>query len=253
MSLKVVGENQTDMNTDTIQIKPVFVKTKNVRNFETVMNSLSLEDEGRLAMIYGQAGRGKSRTAHWYNASHNTVYIYAMTVWHNSPLEFLRALCTEIGHEPLPGRAAAAQNIFMEYLRKEKPAAVFIDEIEKLSKRFLDIVREMSGKTGVPFVLIGERELVAAMKINRRVWSRTSEHMEFEGIQLSDAYVYAAEATGLEISTEIATELHKSSEGDFRLLKRSVKNAVKIANAKGKKQITAEMVREAASFGLKGK
>ena len=39
-----------------IKVKPTFVRTKNVRNFEVLMDGLALgEGEGRLGLVYGQA------------------------------------------------------------------------------------------------------------------------------------------------------------------------------------------------------
>ena len=42
-----------------IAVKPVFVQTRNVRNFQAMMGGLALaEGEGRLGLIFGRAGRG---------------------------------------------------------------------------------------------------------------------------------------------------------------------------------------------------
>ncbi len=55
--------------TKKIRLKPEFVKTKNVRNFEVMMANLAIsEGEGRLGMVYSQAGRGKTRTCQVYAA-----------------------------------------------------------------------------------------------------------------------------------------------------------------------------------------
>ena len=49
---------------EKIQVKPVFVKTKNVRNFESMMDALAqASGEGRLGAVPSPPGRGKTRTA----------------------------------------------------------------------------------------------------------------------------------------------------------------------------------------------
>lgn len=41
-----------------MKLKPSFVKTRNVRNFEVLMNGLDLAaGEGRFGLVYGQADR----------------------------------------------------------------------------------------------------------------------------------------------------------------------------------------------------
>ena len=45
---------------------------------------------------------------------------------------------------------------------------VFLDEFEKLPQNYLGIIRELTETTGVPFVLIGEEELLAYMRRDER-------------------------------------------------------------------------------------
>ena len=78
-----------------IEYKPVFIEsTKNVRNFKVMMDGLELgAGEGRLGMVYGRAGRGKTRTSQWYHAHNGGVFLRMQTIWRTSELEFIRALC----------------------------------------------------------------------------------------------------------------------------------------------------------------
>ena len=74
---------------EEIKIRPTFIRTKNVRNFEALMDGLALgEDDSRLGLVYGRAGRGKSRTAQWYAANHGFVYLFVLTVWRTNETEF---------------------------------------------------------------------------------------------------------------------------------------------------------------------
>lgn len=237
---------------ERIQLNPVFVKTKNVRNFEVMMDGLAMADEGCLGMVHGQAGRGKTRTSQWYTAHNDCIYLRIATIWRTSELGFLSALCRELG-SPAPSRnkGKCFTEIVDRLIDDKKP--VFLDEIEKLPKTFLDIVRDLSDLTAAPFVLIGENELMRLMNENKRVWSRIFQHMEFSQVAVSDIIVFAKEAAGMNITPDVAAILHSSSTGDFRLIKRDLIELIKITNAKGVTDPDPDMATIAARAGLKGK
>lgn len=236
-----------------LRLKPTFVKTKNVRNFEAMMDGLALGDgEGRLAMIFGQAGRGKTRTTQWWAANNGAVYMRITSIMRGSELEFLRALCKELGDLTPPARKGACFTEIIDILI-DRPRPVFCDELEKLPGSFLDLVRDISDLAMVPFVLVGEEELVAYMRRNRRVWSRTFQQMEFQPIGVADIIGYAKEAAGLVLSPEVAGVLHHASAGDFRLVKRDLLSLMQIAQGKGTQDVTREMAHTAVKSGLTGR
>ncbi len=234
-----------------IKVNPVFVKTRNVRNFETLMDGLALADgEGRLGLVYGRAGRGKTRTSQWYAANNRCVYLRVVNIW--SELDFLKALCRELGVINPPHRKGLCFSEIVERL-VAYPAPVFLDEIEKLSRSFLDTIRDITDITGAPFILVGEEELVALMRQNRRVWSRTFQQIEFSPITVADVIAYAGEATGLKMEMEAGKILHEAAGGDFRLVKRDLLTLVQYANAKNAAAIDADLARVAVKSGLSGK
>ncbi len=236
-----------------MKLKPTFVKTKNVRNFESMMDGLALgEGEGRLAMVYGQAGRGKTRTTQWWAAHHGAVYLRITTIMRGSELEFLQALCRELGDLTPPKRKGACFTAIIDSLM-DTPRPVFCDELEKLPAPFADLVRDISDLSMSPFVLIGEEELVAYMRRNRRVWSRTFQQMEFAPIGAADIIGYAGEAAGLKLSPEQASILHQASAGDFRIIKRDLLSLMQIASGKNTDQVTDDMARQAVKSGLQGR
>lgn len=233
-----------------IKVKPVFVKTKNVRNLEVMMDGLAMAaGEGRLGLVFGRAGRGKTRSCQTWYGHNGGVFMRAMTIWRTSELEFLKELCRQLGIKVPPKRKGPA---FIEALERlsSDPRPVFIDEIEKLPGTFLDVIRDLSDLSLAPFILVGEEELVYAMKRNRRVWSRTYQQLEFEPISISDVIGYAKAASGLAITPGVASILHRSSEGDFRIVRRDMLALVQIANAKNTEAITEDMAKIAVKTGL---
>ena len=237
-----------------IEVKPVFVeKTKNVRNFSVMMDGLALgRGEGRLGMVYGRAGRGKTRTSQWYHAHHGGVFLRMQTIWRTSELEFLRALCRELGILSAPGRKGPAFMSIVDALIAD-PKPIFLDEVEKLPRYFLDVIRDLSDLSTAPVILIGEEELVSYMKMNRRVWSRTYQSLEFLPISKPDIVVYFREASDLVINNEVTGVFHDASGGDFRIVRRSLLALAQIANAKQTDQITVEMEQVAVKTGLAGR
>lgn len=236
-----------------ITLNPVFVRTKNVRNFEVLMDGLALaEGEGRLGLVFGQAGRGKTRTSQWYAANNGCVYLRVASVWRTSELDFLQALLREMEVKQPPHRKGPCYIEAIDRLVKD-PHPVFIDELEKLPQHFLDLVRDLSDMSAAAFVLIGEEELVPYMRRNRRVWSRTFQQIEFEPISASDIIFYARDAAGLNISPQVAAILHKASSGDFRLVRRDMLALVQIANGHDTREITEKMANVAVKMAFNGK
>ncbi|MBW2606109.1 MAG: ATP-binding protein [Deltaproteobacteria bacterium] len=235
-----------------IEVKPVFVeKTKNVRNLCVMMDGLALgRGEGRLGMVYSRAGRGKTRTTQWYHAHNGGVFLRMQTIWRTSELEFLKALCRELGIMSPPGRKGPAFMSIVETLISD-PKPVFLDEVEKLPRYFLDVIRDLSDLSTAPIVLIGEEELVSYMKINRRVWSRTYQSLEFLPISKPDIVAYIREASGLSVDSQVAGVFHAASGGDFRIVRRGLLSLAQIANAKQTDQITVDMAQVAVKTGLR--
>ncbi len=237
-----------------IQVKPVFVKTRNVRNFEVLMQGLELgAGEGRLGLVHGRAGRGKTRTAQWYAAHNGCVYMRMMTVWRTSELEFLKNLCRELGLANPPHRKGPC---FVEIVDRllVNPRPIFLDEIEKLSAHFLDVIRDLSDLAKIPVILIGEAELPVAMRRNARVWSRTQQQLEFDPISAADIIYYCGESSGQQIrlTPGMVAIIERASGGDFRLVRRTLLNLVQIYNAEGSGKLTEQMVKIAVKTGLAG-
>jgi DNA transposition AAA+ family ATPase len=236
-----------------IQFNPVFVKTKNVWQFEYMMDGLALgAGEGRLGLVYGRAGRGKTRTSQWYGAHHGCIYLRVATIWRTSELEFLKALYRETAHtDTAPYRKGPCFVEIVDRLLSD-PRPVFIDEIEKLPRHFLDLVRDLSDMSTAPFILIGEEELLPCMRRNRRVWSRTFRQLEFMPITEGDIVSYIGEAAGLTISVPVAKILRANSGGDFRIIRRDLLMLIHLANSKGTTEVDEKLARMAVKAGLNG-
>jgi hypothetical protein len=236
-----------------LQLKPVFVKTKNVRAFEVMMDGLALsEGEGRFGLVWGRAGRGKTRTCQWWHAHNPSIYLRTMKIWAKSDIEFLKDFARELGVINPPHRRGICFREIIDRLI-EYPRPVFLDEIEKVTGMIIEIIRDISDITAAPFVFVGEEELYGVMERNRRVWSRTYQQLQFNPIDMADVITYATDASGLRLSPAVAGVLHKASGGDFRIVRRDMLNLVQIAGAKGTREITEDMAKIAVKTGLSGR
>lgn len=237
---------------DPIQLKPTFVKTRNVRNFEVLMDGLAIgEGEGRFGIVYSPAGRGKTVTSQWWHGHHDSVYLRVAKVWESSVLEFLMALCKELNISSPPRRKGACFTEIVDRLISV-PIPVFIDELEKLPDSFMDVVKDISDFSTAPIILIGEKKLLGPIQRNARVWSRVFQMLEFEPILAADIILYANEFASLKVTIPAANVLHKNSDGDFRIVKRDILAGVQYANARGTREIDEEMAKIIVKQGLMG-
>lgn len=238
------------MTDKKLSLKPAFVKNQNVGDFLDLMGGLERDPgEGRLACVYGRAGRGKTRTAQWWHADHDSVYLRVLTVW--TPKAFLAALGAELGLQSTPWSLAACFAQVCDRLI-DNPAPVFLDEIEKLSRIFLEIIRDLTDLSAAPFILIGEEELHDWMRRERRVWSRTAEMLQFRPMAKADIIKYGAAAAGVTLSAETAGILHKASGGDLRIIKRDLGTALRIANSKRTAEVSLDIAKTAVRAGIRG-
>lgn len=236
-----------------IRFFPKFVNVRNVRNFQAMIDALMLSaGEGRLAAVIGPAGRGKTRTAQWYAANNRCAFVRCLSIWRHTELGFLQALCRELGIKKIPHRKDAAFLAALDSLNSQGGRPVFIEEIEKLPRLHLELVRDLSDLSAAPFVLIGEDELQSHMQQVTRIWNRTFQLLEFEGLGIGDVVMFARESAGVDLPADVAEVLHREAKGCFRVIKRDLISLVNIMNAKGKPDPDMEMAKVAIKQSLRG-
>lgn len=236
-----------------MKLNPSFVKTRNVRNFEVLMDTLALaEGEGRFGLVFGQAGRGKTRTSQWYAAQNQSVYMRVLSIWNTSERDFLRALATELGVRSLPWSKAAVFKVVLDKLVADS-RPIILDEMEKMPPKFLGFIRDLTDLSGAPIIFVGEVDLLTYLQAERRVWSRVFQTVEFEPIGASDIVFYGAEVAGLRFDKAAAALAAKDSDGDFRQVRRLVVALARMAEGKGASDVNAEMVTIAAKQALSGR
>lgn len=236
-------------DTTMVRFSPTFVQTKNVRDLNVMMAGLLLDrsDVGdeRLGCVWGRAGRGKTRTVQTWAAANGAIYLATVSVW--SEVDFLAAICRELGVRQIPHRKGKCFGLLIETLMRN-PRLIIIDEIERFGQKYLEIVRDIANVSGGVVVLVGEEELPHLMRQNRRVWSRTYRTLEFAPISASDIITYVHQCTGLGLTKEALEILHKSSRGDIRLVRR---DTITLTHAYNHLRKTGEVDAETAKVAVK--
>lgn len=244
---------------EKLTFKPVFVQNANTRNFEVMMERLNLDEgEGRLGVAHGRAGWGKTRTTQWWHGKHDSVYLRMQAIWASSELDFLQKLLRELGNKTPPGRKGACFTLIVDILTTT-PMPLFLDEVDRLPGRFVDLIRDLTDISTAPVILIGEEGLTGQLRSNTRVWSRVAAQTEFRPMDVADVIIYAKQVAGLVLNQKVGEILHKASDGrngggNFRVVKRTILTLLQMINSQGGdgQSVTVEMANTAVKTGLGG-
>jgi DNA transposition AAA+ family ATPase len=124
----------------------------------------------------------------------------------------------------------------------KRPQPLFIDEADRLKIDRIEDLRDIHEMTGVPVILIGEEGLLGLLSERRRIWSRVVHSVEFGPINASEVGIYAKQAAGLLISTELCGRVAEQSEGDFRLVRNMMLMLERAAKAAGSLNVDQPML-----------
>lgn len=249
---------------EKLTFKPVFVQNQNTKHFGVMMDLL-FEDtgDGRFGAAEGQAGWGKTRTTQHWHAHNPSIYLRMRQVWASSHLGFLQAMLKELGDKEPPYSTDRCFTRLMDML-SGNPLPLFLDEVDRLPDKFIDLIRDLTDLTTAPVILIGEEGLTSLLRANRRVWSRVAGMVEFKPLEMHDVVIYARKVTDekMKLDQEVAAIIHKATDGrslpgNYRVVKRTILTLIQMANAEsgpdGPGPITPEMAKIAVSTALTGR
>lgn len=224
--------------------RDIFIETSNVTRFNAAIGTLESVENGEqgFALIYGQAGRGKTETTLTYHARHGGNFLRVQQGWTQN--SFMRALAAKMNVAPSRS-AAETKNRIIERLGEE-PQTFFIDEADRLHIDRVEDLRDIHDETGSPIVLIGERELHGLLGERRRIWSRVKQVVEFAPVADEDVAILGSSAAGLDIEPEGCALIVKKADGDFRLVWTILSGLEKAARAKDIESIDSKMVEAVA-------
>ncbi|SHI74918.1 AAA family ATPase [Halodesulfovibrio aestuarii] len=224
--------------------RDVFIETRNVLEFRQKVRALEDDQHGEpgFALIFGQAGRGKTETTRNYHAMTGGIFLRVMQGW--TQYAFLQELCYHVcGLRP--HGVAACKNKIIEAL-EALPQTIFVDEADRLHVDRIEDLRDIFDITGSPIVLIGELELRGLLGARRRIWSRVKQVVEFGSVSEEDVAILGDEAAGLDITPDACAQIVRQADGDFRLVWSFISHLEQAAKAHETQEVDTPLVAKVA-------
>lgn len=214
-----------------------FVQTSNVKAFLAALTSVESRAarEAGMLLVSGPAGHGKSRTAQWWAAMTDAVYVRAKAGM--TPHWILTELVTELGFAP----ERSTEALFGQALTAlaTKPRAIVVDEVEHTlhDSRVLETVRDVSDLVENTVVLVGMERVHARIKRHAQISSRIARVVQFRAASVEDVALCCREMAEVDVADDLVKEVHAQTQGRLRL----VVNAVALIETHAKRNRMAEV------------
>jgi len=117
---------------------------------------------GDVAIIYGGAGLGKTRTLRHYANSHNNVWLATMTPAFRTAVSVMTEVSHALGIREFHGRAPSLHRAITQRLEGAY-GLLIIDEAQHVALSGLDQLRSIHDATGVGLALVGNETVYGRM------------------------------------------------------------------------------------------
>ena len=202
-------------------MKPKFVKTKNVKNFITMTTNLQTRAEGvpGMVLVYGEPGLGKTQTALWWVANHQSDAIYVSAKQSMSTRWLLEEITKELGDTPSYRTSELFDQIVRELIRK--PRIIIVDEIDYLTqeKSAIEMLRDIHDRTHTPIILIGMSLADKKLKRYKHLYDRLSEILHYQPFLKDDVKNLIAELSEVKFDNNAIEYVYKSGNRFRQLVK----------------------------------
>lgn len=195
-------------------MKNLFVETSNVLEFMNTAKSLESAEAGvpGLALVWGQRGLGKTRTAKTLYARCDWIYLRGVSVW--TPSWMLDDLAVDLGLVPKKRKADNFRDIIN--VLRESPRLIIIDELNVIPTDCVEAIRDLHDVSGNPFLLIGHEGVVDRMKRMGPFFDRFLYITEFKPLTEADLGQYCETCMDLPVSDAAITHVLARTAGNFR-------------------------------------
>lgn len=217
-------------------MKNAFVKTKNVKNFVSLMDSLQKLPPNipKLALVYGEHGLGKTHSIIWWATRNDAVYVRANNEMTQAAL--MRAIVDELGERPL-FMMQDNYNIILKHL-KQYPKILIVDEVDYLigNRNVIESLRDIQDNTGTPIVLVGMGAVDKKIARFKHFEDRLYKKLKFEHFNQTDIAEILEKLTDLKFS-EGAIEYLATRTNQFRQLVKLLEKLEKLSNTNSIKEL----------------
>ena len=224
-------------------MKPVFVKTKNVKGFINLIHNLKNKPENitKIGLVYGNAGLGKTKTALYLSIQHDAIYVRATNSM--SPKWLLEEIAKELDEIP---RFYTA-DIFRQCVNtlRSNPQMIIVDEIDYLLADFrtIETLRDLHDETGVPIIMVGMQLAKHKFKKHTHLFDRISEIYKFSEFEYADIRQITEEISEIEITKDAVCLIYNKAKS-FRQIVNTIDAFEKVAQANGLTQIDENIAQE---------
>jgi hypothetical protein len=227
----------------TVRNDILATKVTPTRDMEMVHFTINEAIIGRdLAVIYGEAGSGKTTAVKEFIKSNPTaVFVEAIPGMGISSV--LSEISIAIGLQPSKNSESMIRAIAKEFKRRE--AVLIIDEAENLTTKTLEAIRRIWDFSEVPTVLVGTFALINNLKGRNgellQLYSRVSSTWKFRGLSEDDLKALFGDVW--EHIAKITTHLRRAMN--------IYKKATRFAKLKNE-QLNASHIQQASSMMILG-
>ena len=213
-------------------MKPVFVKTKNVKNFVSTLANLQNRAKGvpGMALVYGEPGLGKTQAALWWVANNQEDAIYVSATQSMTTKWLLEEIIRELGDSPFYRTSEIFEQIVRELIKR--PKVIIVDEIDYLAheKSTIEMLRDIHDRTHTPIVLIGMTYADKKLKRYRHLYDRLSDILQFQKFPFEDTKNLINELSEVKFDNS-AIEYMQNCDNRFRQIVKIIDKAESFAKS----------------------
>ena len=205
----------------------VFVKTKNVKNFVSLMEEVKQLPNNipKIILVYGEYGLGKSETIKWWTFKNDCIYVRANQGMTSRWL--LSEIAEELGEEPF----WHIQDTFnlVEQKLKQNPKPLIIDEVDYLvTNNVIEILRDLHDRTMCPMILVGMINIDKKLSRYPHLKDRIYKAFKFEPYNKQDIKQILSELSEIQITND-GLEYLATRHNQFRQIVKLINKIEKFA------------------------
>lgn len=222
-------------------MKQVFVRTKNVKKFVSLMETLKNLPPNipKLALVYGSHGLGKTKTLIWWATKNEAIYIRANNDMTQNGL--LKEIVLELNQRPYHAMQDNLDLIIGQL--RFNPKIIIVDEIDYLfSKNAIEILRDIQDNTGTLIVLSGMGNVNTKIARYKHFEDRIYKKLKFEPYNESDIEDILNQITDLFFAPD-AIKYLATRTNQFRKIVQTLDQLEKQAETNGVAEITENLIK----------
>lgn len=223
--------------TQSSQTNNTLAPLRNVLAFRTMLQRLDDRSAGLAGMgcFYGPAGFGKTMASIYCANQRGACLVQCESTWTVKTL--CQVILEELGIKPARTTPEMSRQIQQALAMENIP--LIVDEADYLvTKKSVEILRDIYEKSGVPVILVGEEALPAKLRQWERIHSRMLERVAAEPLDDEDfGHLKRIRCRDVELSSELSAAIKAASRGSARLIVNNLDTVRQRARVLGKAEL----------------